>query len=261
MAKTDTPTDVVADESIIEKILDLFQSNSVAIEYGEDPQGWVEENLPEGTEAGDIARCMPEVAERLGGPYQANAVRYNAHYGSHGHAATTSVVNELSYTYNTVYQQNTYIHAEEGSQVVNIQGDGNHVDQTQIDADFGTEYPEDEVDEGYEDGELPEESPVDELDEVEDPMDPMDPADDPTTDEADEVDQGADPWNGVDEAVEPADQADGWDDGSSDGTEGWDDGLDETLDPGPAADPGMDPGMDASPEAANPFDGAEEAMA
>ena len=258
MAKTDTPTDVVADEGIIDKILELFQSNSVAIEYGEDPQGWVEENLPEGTEAGDIARCMPEVAERLGGPYQANAVRYNAHYGSHGHAATNSVVNELSYTYNTVYQQNTYIHAEEGSQVTNIQGDGNHVDQTQIDVDFGTEYPEDDVEDGYEDGELPEESPVDETDEVEDPMDPTD---DPSTDEGDEVDHGGEPWDGVDEAVEPADQADGWDDGTSDGTEGWDDGLDEVADPGPAADPGMDPGMDASPEATNPFDGAEEAMA
>ena len=46
------------------------------------------------------------------------------------------VGNEISYVYNTTYQQNTFIYAEEGAQVTNIQGDGNTVSQTQIDQDY-----------------------------------------------------------------------------------------------------------------------------
>lgn len=215
MAETETPETEAprgeVDETVIDKLLGLFQSNSAAIDYGTDPQGWVEENLPEGTEAADVARCMPEVTERLGGPYQANAARYNATHGAAGEAATHSLVNEISYTYNTVYQQNTFIYAEEGAQVVNIQGDGNTVTQTQIDLDFGAEYPEGYEDDEYEDGEgKGEHDPVDELDE--DPLDedPVDPGTDPEDGWEDPVDEGhenpfEDPVvDPVDPAVDPA---------------------------------------------------------
>ncbi|MEL7210844.1 MAG: hypothetical protein AAGK32_21850, partial [Actinomycetota bacterium] len=65
MAKTEAPVDEApaADESIVDRLLDLFQSNEASITYGDDPQGWVEENLPAGTEAADVASCVPEVAE------------------------------------------------------------------------------------------------------------------------------------------------------------------------------------------------------
>lgn len=219
MAKTeelDTESpEAQMDESIIEKLVGLFQSNSVAVDYGTDPQEWVEANLPEGTEAGDVARCMPEATARLGGPYQANAARYNASHGAAGEAATHTVVNEISYTYNTIYQQNAFIHAEEGSQVVNIQGDGNTVDQTQIDLEFGAEHPEDyEDDEGYEDGE---ETPVEETDQ--DPELPEDTDGEDTEGEDTETEDG---WEDpVDPPVEdpgpdPLDPQDGWEDPSPD---------------------------------------------
>ena len=75
---------------------------------------------------------MPEVADHLGAPYQQNLADYNAQAGP----ATATPVNEISYTFNTTYQQNTFIYAEEGAQVTNIQGDGNTVSQTEIDQDF-----------------------------------------------------------------------------------------------------------------------------
>jgi hypothetical protein len=208
MAKTEAPTSEV-DETMIDKILEIFQSNRVAVDYGSDPDSWVEENLPEGTEAADVAGCMPEVTERLGGPYQANAVRYNAYHGATAEAATHSVVNEISYTYNTIYQQNTFIYAEEGAQVVNIQGDGNHVTQTQIDLEFDVDedqYDDDyENDEGYEG----EETPVDEHDE---PELPEDGDEDTDTDDTD-----TDPWAGEDdpttgEEADPIDPVDPVDD-------------------------------------------------
>ena len=102
-------------QGMIEKIRELFQSNEASIDYGNDPNAWVEENLPDGAEASDVASCMPEVAEGMGGAYQANAARYNASHGAQSQAATSSVVNEISYTYNTIYQQNTFIYAEEGA--------------------------------------------------------------------------------------------------------------------------------------------------
>jgi hypothetical protein len=144
--------DPAEQENLIDRLLELFQSNDAAIEYGNDPQGWVDDNLPEGVEPGDVAGCMPDVAGRLGGPYQGNAAQYNAYHGSAGSAATQSVINEISYTYNTIYQQNAFIYAEEGAQVSNIQGDGNTVTQVQIDDSFDVDHPEDyyEDEGGYE---------------------------------------------------------------------------------------------------------------
>jgi hypothetical protein len=121
-------------ETIIDRILELFQSNEAAIEYGQDPQAWVEDNLPEGTEPSDVAEAMSEVAPRMGGIHQQNL----AHYTAGGGAATASVVNEISYSYNTVYQQNAFIYAEEGAQVTNIQGDGNTTTQVDIDGSFNS---------------------------------------------------------------------------------------------------------------------------
>ena len=138
-------------ERLVEQIRGLFQSNEAAIEYGEDPKEWCDTHLPEGTEPGDVASAMPEVCEGLPGGYQDNCARYNASHGAEGTPATASVVNEISYTYNTVYQQNAFIYAEEGAQVTNIQGDGNTVTQVDIDQDFGANHP-DSYDE-YEDPE------------------------------------------------------------------------------------------------------------
>ena len=129
-------------ERLVEQIRGLFQSNEAAIEYGEDPKEWCDTHLPEGTEADDVASAMPEVCEGLPGGYQDNCARYNASHGAEGTAATGTVVNEISYTYNTVYQQNAFIYAEEGAQVTNIQGDGNTVTQVDIDQDFNAEHPD-----------------------------------------------------------------------------------------------------------------------
>jgi hypothetical protein len=174
-------------QNLLDRILDLFQSNEASIEYGDDPGKWVDENLPEGTTPEDVAECMPEVGERLGGPYQHNL----SHYTSHGGAATHSVVNEISYTYNTVYQQNAFIYAEEGAQVSNIQGDGNTVTQVQIDDSFDVDLPrEEDVEE-----------PVDEP--VEDPTEtPEDPAEDPMDDPEDPEEEPEDPWQEPEEPWE-----------------------------------------------------------
>lgn len=158
-------------QDLVDRIMAIFTNEAEANSFGEDPQGYIDENLPDGVEPGDIASCMPEVGEQLGGNYASNLAGYN----SASTAATNSVVNEIAYTYNTTYQQNTFIYAEEGSQVTNIQGDGNAVSQQQIDADFnvgddygtGEEYPEEEP-------ELPEEEPVDEDGEPEMPEEPED---------------------------------------------------------------------------------------
>lgn len=164
-------------QALVDRIMAIFTNEAEANSFGEDPQAYIDENLPDDVEPGDIASCMPQVGEQLGGNYASNLASYN----SAGAAATNSVVNEIAYTYNTTYQQNTFIHAEEGSQVTNIQGDGNAVSQQQIDADFevgddygsGEDYPEEEP-------ELPEEQPVDEdgdpIDDVPDePEEPEEP--------------------------------------------------------------------------------------
>ena len=237
MAK-DTPdttpeaeTPVEADPTIIDKLLDLFQSNEAAIDYGTDPQGWVDENLPEGAEAADVAAAMPEVCGRLGGPYQANAARYNATHGAHGQAATHSVVNEVSYTYNTVYQQNAFIYAEEGAQVVNIQGDGNTVDQTQIDLDFDVDYDE-YPDEEYED-------PKDHEDDYEDPIEDHEELPEDTEDHEDEREE----WDGDEDPTEPEGD-EPWGEDEPPAEDGWEDPMDEApMDP-PVDDPTGDPAGD-----------------
>ncbi len=218
-----------ADGTIIDKLLDLFQSNEAAIEYGTDPQGWVDENLPEGAEAADVAQAMPEVCGRLGGPYEANAARYNATHGAAAHPATASVVNEISYTYNTVYQQNAFIYAEEGAQVVNIQGDGNTVNQNQIDLDFDVnaeEYPEDD----YED-------PKDHEDDYEDPMDPHEELPEDTEDHEDDREEWEDEDPTEPEGEEP------WGEDQDPADDGWEDPGDAPVDPpaDPAGDPAGDP--------------------
>ena len=162
-------------QTLVDKILAIFTNEANAASFGQDPEGYIAENLPEGTEPGDIAACMPRVAEGVGGGYAGNLAGYNAA----GTAATNSVVNEIAYTYNTIYQQNSFIYAEAGAQVTNIQGDGNAVAQQQIDADFhvGEDYGagEDAPEDGYEpetpegDGEAPAEEPGYEPEEPEEP--------------------------------------------------------------------------------------------
>ncbi|MEL7207757.1 MAG: hypothetical protein AAGK32_05925, partial [Actinomycetota bacterium] len=145
-------------ETIVDRLLDLFRSDQAAAEYGRDPGGWVEQNLPAATTPDDVAECIGEVTERMGPPFQANAAHYVARHGT-GTAATGSVVNEVSYTYNTTYQQNAFILAEEGAQVANIQGDGNVVTQTQIDLDFHVEPVEAPLEEPPADEPVAEEPP------------------------------------------------------------------------------------------------------
>ena len=222
--------DPAEQQNMIDRLMELFQSNEASIDYGNDPQAWVDENLPEGAEPADVAGCMPEVTEQLGGPYQANAGQYNAYHGSSSSAATQSVVNEISYTYNTVYQQNAFIYAEEGAQVTNIQGDGNTVNQVQIDNDYNVEHPP----EYYE----PEEG-------------------DPGYEAPEEGDPGyEDPGYEAPEEGEEAPE-----DPGSEPPEGEDPGYEEPppdaiMDPGHDAPP--DGGNDAPPEApADPMEGME----
>lgn len=240
MANTEAP-DTEAAETLIEQIMELFQSNSASIDYGTDPNAWVEGHLPEGTEAADVARCLPEVSERLGSDYQANAVRYNVYHGVHGAPATHTVVNEISYTYNTINQQNTFIYAEDGAQVVNIQGDGNHVTQSQIDLDFDIDL--DQYEDGYEDGEdyEGEETPVDEYDEPELPEEGDTDTDD--SEDTDAEDGWEDPTPG--EEVDPT---------TTYPVDPVDDGWPDPVDPVDPVDP-IDP-VDADPSAGIP-DGAE----
>jgi hypothetical protein len=133
-------------EDLIEQITALFTNEADASEFNEDPDAWAEDHLPEGTEAADVASCLPEVGYRTGLDFSNVA-------STGGHAATPA--GQLSHTYQTIYQQNSFIYAEEGSQVTNIQGDGNAVAQQDVDVDIDVDYGhgEDEVDE------LPEEAP------------------------------------------------------------------------------------------------------
>jgi hypothetical protein len=211
-------------DTLIDRIVELFQSNEASIEFGENPDQWVDEHLPEGTEAADVASCMPEVGERLGGPYQANL----GHYTAHSAPVTHSVINEISYTYNTVYQQNAFIYAEEGAQVTNIQGDGNTVTQVDIDDSFNVEVP------------TTEEPMVDEP--VEEPVEA--------------------PNDGIAiEDLEPADGEDGYEDGDEDQgydeapEQPWTDPLGDTAMDDPAGtDLGYEPDPVEAPEVVEPAD-------
>jgi hypothetical protein len=121
-------------EDLIERITAIFTNEADAAEFNEDPDAYVDEHLPEGTEGADVASCMPAVAERTGLDF--------SNVASTG--GGPSAAGQLSHTYQTIYQQNSYIYAEEGSQVTNIQGDGNAVAQQDVDVDIDVEYGEGE---------------------------------------------------------------------------------------------------------------------
>ncbi|OWY62108.1 hypothetical protein B7486_60200 [cyanobacterium TDX16] len=167
--------DAEAREDLIERITAIFTNEADAREFNEDPEGYTGEHLPEGTEGADVAGVLPEVGHRTGLDF--------SNVASTGGGA--SAAGELSHTYQTIYQQNSFIYAEEGSQVTNIQGNGNAVAQQDIDVDV--DYGHGDTDELPEE-ETPEtpEEPTDPMDEVEHdptggnpgplaPEDPMDP--------------------------------------------------------------------------------------
>ncbi len=229
-------------DQIVERITSLFSQSNEVNQFSEDPDGWVEENLPEGTEPADVASCMPQVASRLGGVHQSNL----ANYTSHGAPVTPTPAAEVAYTYNTVYQQNAFVLAGEGSNVNVINGDGNQVNQAQIDLDFGVEpapEPEPLPDEPII---LKEEYPEDEATDTEYPEDT-------------DVEQDHDAEYPEEADVEPKALVD-------DAPEGYDDGYEDPT----ATDPGWEPegtGADAyeAPEApvteapaAEATDGIEE---
>jgi len=136
-------------EDLIEKITAIFTNEADASEFNEDPDGYVAEHLPEGTEGADVASCLPEVASRTGLDFSNVA---------HSAPPAATAAGQLSYSYETIYQQNSFIYAEEGSQVTNIQGDGNAVAQQDVDVDIDVDYGEGE------------EAPVE--DTVEEPVEP-----------------------------------------------------------------------------------------
>jgi len=124
--------DAEAREDLIERITAIFTNEAEAGEFDEDPEGY----LPEGAEAEDVDAVLPEVADRTGLDFSNVATS----------AGGTSAAAHVGYVHETVYQQNTFIYAEEGAQVTNIQGDGNAVAQQDIDVDvdFGEGEPDPE---------------------------------------------------------------------------------------------------------------------
>jgi hypothetical protein len=140
---------------------------------------------------------------------------------------THSVINEISYTYNTVYQQNAFIYAEEGAQVTNIQGDGNTVTQVDIDDSFNVDLP------------------------VEEPM-----VDEPVEEPVEAPNDGI-----AIEDLEPADGEDGYEDGDEDQgydeapEQPWTDPLGDTAMDDPAGtDLGYEPDPVEAPEVVEPAD-------
>jgi hypothetical protein len=139
-------------EGVIDQITAIFTNEAEAGKFNEDPEAYVDEHLPEGTEGADVAAALPTVAERTGLDF--------SNVASTGGGA--SAAGQLSHTYETIYQQNTYIYAEEGSQVTNIQGNDNAVAQQDIDVDIDVEYGEGETEteEPPVLEEMPEETPI-----------------------------------------------------------------------------------------------------
>jgi hypothetical protein len=138
-------------EDLIERITAIFTNEADATAFNQDPDAYVDENLPEGTEAADVASCLPEVASRTGLDFSNVA---------HTAPPAATAAGQLSYSYETIYQQNSFIYAEEGSQVTNIQGDGNAVAQQDVDVDIDVDYGDGET----------EEPPVEEAPEPEGPV-------------------------------------------------------------------------------------------
>ena len=148
-----------AREDLIERITAIFTNEADAREFNQDPDGYTGEHLPEGTEGADVAGVLPEVGHRTGLDF--------SNVASTGGGA--SAAGELSHTYQTIYQQNSFIYAEEGSQVTNIQGDGNAVAQQDVDVDIDYGHGDEDTEE------LPEE-PAPEVPEVPEGEDAPDPA-------------------------------------------------------------------------------------
>jgi hypothetical protein len=173
--------DAEAREDLIERITAIFTNEANATEFNENPDAYVDEHLPEGTEAADISSCLPDVGERTG-----------LDFSNVASTGGSSPAGELSHTYQTIYQQNTSIYAEEGSQVTNIQGDGNAVSQQDVDVDI--DYGEGETD----DTETDPTEPTDTT-ETPDPEDPMAPEGEDTP----EPDGGMEPEPEIPDLPEP----------------------------------------------------------
>jgi hypothetical protein len=117
----------------------MFTNEATAGEFQDDPEGF----LPGGCEAEDVDAVLPEVAARTGLDF--------SNVASSGGGA--SAASHLSQVQQTIYQQNAYIYAEEGSQVTNIQGDDNAVAQQQVDVDV--DFGQGETEPPTETGEQP----------------------------------------------------------------------------------------------------------
>jgi hypothetical protein len=144
--------DESAREDLIERITAIFTNEAEAGKFNEDPDAYADEHLPEGTEGADVAACLPEVGYRTGLDFS-NVASTGGGAGAAG---------QLSHTYETIYQQNSFIYAEEGAQVTNIQGDGNAVSQQDVDVDIDVDYGEGETEEPpvlEETPEVPEDAP------------------------------------------------------------------------------------------------------
>jgi hypothetical protein len=144
--------DESAREDLIERITAIFTNEAEAGKFNEDPDAYADEHLPEGTEGADVASCLPEVGYRTGLDFS-NVASTGGGAGAAG---------QLSHTYETIYQQNSFIYAEEGAQVTNIQGDGNAVSQQDVDVDIDVDYGEGETEEPpvlEETPEVPEDAP------------------------------------------------------------------------------------------------------
>ena len=107
-------------QSMVDAIYDMFSNEETSQEYGEDPNGWCDSNLPEGCEPGDVAQCMPEVGARMGGEFQERMARYNATCGETGTPVTTTVVNECSYNYNTCHGGGYFAECPPNVTVINV---------------------------------------------------------------------------------------------------------------------------------------------
>jgi hypothetical protein len=190
-------------EDLIETITAIFTNEADASEFNEDPDAYVDEHLPEGTEGADVTGVLPDVAERTGLDF--------SNVASTGGGA--SAAGQISHTYQTIYQQNSYIYAEEGSQVTNVQGDGNAVAQQDVDVDIDVEYGEGEDDVKDEAPETTPEQAVEEATEAteladaeplfqEQGLDPGDPYYEPPVQTGGEP-VAEEPWDGYDEPQDP----------------------------------------------------------
>jgi hypothetical protein len=125
-----------AREDLIERISSIFTNEADARSFNEDPDGFVADRLPEGTEGEDVVGVLPDVAGRTGLDF--------SNVASTGGSA--SAAGQLSHTYETIYQQNSLVYAEQGAQVTNVQGDGNAVAQQQGGVELDVDYGEGELD-------------------------------------------------------------------------------------------------------------------